>query len=105
MANNSKFYQVKKEINGTEYVAQFSGISTALKAVDASYIEGTSNTSLEKLAEYLFENIIVEPKGLTPDSFDSLDEFNKVVAFANSVMKGEFRDKTEQGEAEGKGKK
>ena len=65
MAN--KFYTVKKEIGGVEYVAQFSGISTALKAVDASYIEGTSNTSVEKLADYLFSNIIVEPKGLTAD--------------------------------------
>lgn len=91
MAGN-KFYTVKKEINGKTYTAQFSGISTALRAVDASYIEGSSNTSIEKMAAYLFEHIIVEPKNLSIDDFDSLDEFNKVIAFAREVMQGEFRD-------------
>lgn len=104
MAAN-KFYTVKKEICGKEYVAQFSGISAALRAVDASYIEGTSNTSVEKLAKYLFENIIVEPKGLTVDDFDSIDEFNQVVAFARQVMQGEFRDQKNEGTAEATGKK
>ena len=59
----AKFYTVEKEINGTKYVAQFNGISAALKAVDESYIEGTNNTSVEKLSRYLFSNVIVEPKG------------------------------------------
>lgn len=99
------FYTVKKTICGKEYVAQFSGISAALRAVDASYIEGTSNSSMEKLAEYLFDNIIVEPKGLTADDFDSMDEFNDVIKFANAVMKGEFRDKTDKAAAERAGKK
>lgn len=89
MAN---FYTAKKEIGGRTYVAQFNGISAALKAVDNSYIEGTSNTSLEKLSKYLFDNVIVEPKGLTADDFDSLDEFNEVVAFAREVMQGNFRE-------------
>ena len=51
MAN---MYTVKKTINGREYTAQFNGISAALEAVDNSYIEGTSNTSLKKMARYLF---------------------------------------------------
>ena len=89
MAN---FYTAKKEIGGRTYVAQFNGISAALKAVDNSYIEGTNNTSLEKLSKYLFDNVIVEPKGLTADDFDSLDEFNEVVAFAREVMQGNFRE-------------
>lgn len=89
---NVKSYTVKKEINGKEYVAQFAGVSVALKAVDASYIEGTSNTSTEKLAQYMFDNIIVEPKGLTPDDFETVKEFNEVVAFARKVMQGEFRE-------------
>lgn len=89
MAN---FYTAKKEIGGRTYVAQFNGISAALKAVDNSYIEGTSNTSLEKLSKYLFDNVIVEPKGLTADDFDSLDEFNEVVAFAREVMQGNLKD-------------
>ena len=103
MAN--KFYTVKKEINGKEYIAQFSGISAALRAVDASYIEGSTNTSVEKMAKYLFDTIIVEPKGLTIDDFDSMDEFNQVVSFARQVMQGEFRDKANEGATESKGKK
>lgn len=94
MANKS--YQVTKEICGKNYIAQFSGISVALRAVDASYIEGTSNTSVEKLAEYLFKYVIVEPKGLTPDDFDTIEEFNQVVAFARGVMQGDFREKTDE---------
>lgn len=104
MATN-KFYQVKKEICGKEYIAQFGGISVALKAVDASYIEGTSTTSVEKLAEYLFQHVIVEPKGLTPDDFDSLEEFNEVIAFARGVMQGGFRDEADPGAAKAAGKK
>lgn len=101
MAN--KFYQVKKVINGKEYIAQFCGISTSLRSVDESYIEGTRNTSMEKLAAFLFEHIIVEPKNLTPDDFDTMKEFNDVIEFASAVMKGEaFRDKVDAGEAKAK---
>lgn len=92
----AKFYNVEKEINGKKYVAQFNGISAALKAVDDSYIEGTNNTSLSKLAKYLFENVIVEPKGLTADDFDSMEEFNEVVSFAREVMQGDFREEKDK---------
>lgn len=102
MAN--KHYTVEKEINGTKYVAQFSGISTALKAVDASYIEGTNNTSTEKLADYMFKHIIVEPKNLTADDFDTMEEFNAVISFARGVMQGDFREKEVKGAAKGAGK-
>lgn len=90
MAKN--FYQVEKEINGKKYICQFNGISAALKAVDDSYIEGTSNTSTVKMAEYLFKHVIVEPKNLEIDDFDSMEEFNEVIAFARKVMQGEFRE-------------
>lgn len=93
MAN---FYTVKKTIRGKEYTAQFNGISAALNAVDNSYIEGTNNTSVMKLSKYLFENVIVEPTGLTADDFDSMDEFNEVVTFAREVMQGNFREKTDE---------
>ena len=89
----TKFYQAEKTINGKKYIAQFNGISAALKAVDASYIEGTNNTSVEKLSKYLFDNVIVEPAGLTADDFDSMEEFNEVVSFAREVMQGDFRNK------------
>lgn len=100
----TKFYTVKKTINGKEYTAQFNGISAALKAVDESYIDGTNNTSVEKLAKYLFENVIVEPKGLTADDFESMEEFNSVVAFAREVMQGDFREKTDASTAKEKSK-
>lgn len=86
-----KFYTVEKKINGKNYKAQFSGLSVALKAVDESYIDGSNNTSLEKMAQYLFDNVVVEPKGLTVDSFDNMDEFNAVVSFAREVMQGELK--------------
>lgn len=89
----SKFYTVEKEINGKKYTAQFNGISAALKAVDESYIEGSSNTSTIKMAEYLFAHVIVEPKNLSIDDFESMEEFNDVIAFARKVMQGEFREK------------
>lgn len=101
----NKFYTVRKTINGKEYVAQFSGISVALKAVDASYIDGTNNTSVEKMAQYLFDNIIVEPKNLTIDDFETMDEFNQVIAFARGVMQGEFREKKDEGAAKAAGKR
>lgn len=90
------FYTVEKEINGKKYTAQFNGISAALKAIDESYIDGTNNTSIEKLATYLFSHVIVEPSGLTIDDFDSIAEFNEVVAFAREVMQGDFRDKKDE---------
>ncbi len=89
----NKFYTRKKVINGVEYTAQFNGISAALNAVDDSYIDGTSNIGISKLAKYIFDNVIVEPKGLTPDSFDTIEDFNEVVKWAQGVMQGQFRDK------------
>lgn len=89
----AKFYQVTKTINGKEYTAQFNGISAALDAVDSCYISGTSNISTVKMMKYLLDNVIVEPKGLTTDDFDSLDELNEVSDFAREVMQGNFRDK------------
>lgn len=87
----TNFYTVEKEIKGTKYVAQFNGISAALKAIDDSYIDGSNNTSLIKLSNYLFEHVIVEPKNLKADSFDNLNDFNEVVAFAREVMQGDLK--------------
>lgn len=93
MAKNT--YTVEKEINGKKYIAQFNGISAALEAVDNCYISGTQNISAAKMAKYLFEHVIVEPKGLTADDFESLDELNAVTDFAREVMQGNFRDKAQ----------
>lgn len=87
----SKFYTVEKTIGGNEYKAQFNGLSVALRAVDESYLENSNNTSVEKMAQYLFDNVIVEPKGLTIDDFNSMDELNEVIEFARNVMQGELK--------------
>ncbi len=87
----AKYYQVKKTINGKEYTAQFNGISAALDAVDNSYVEDTGNTSLAKMSKYVFDNVIVIPKNLTPDDFDNMREFSEVVAFGREVMQGNIK--------------
>ena len=97
-----KSYTVKKKINGVEYTAQFNGISAALEAVDNCYIPGTQNISAAKMADYLFEHVIVDPK-VTADDFESLNELNAVTDFAREVMQGNFRDKADEGAAKKKG--
>ena len=104
MATN-KQYTVKKEIYGKEYVAQYSGLSVATRMVDECYVDGTSNLSVTKIAEYVFKYGIVEPKGLTIDDFDNLDELNEVVAFGRETLQGKFRDDADTGAASEKGKK
>ena len=64
----------------------------AIEATDNSYIDGSNNTSISKLAKYLFEHVIVEPKGLTPDDFETTEEFSEVFSFARDVMQGKFRE-------------
>ena len=86
-----KFYTVDKEINGVVYTAQFNGVSAALRAIDETYIDGTDTTSSEKFPEYILEHVIVQPKGLTPDDFDSIKELQEVVTFARKVMQGEIK--------------
>jgi len=100
--DKNKFYTVKKEINGREYVAQFAGVSTAVRAIDSSYIDGTSTTSTEKLGQYILDNIIVEPKGLTADSFETLEEYNEVTTWGRDVMYGKFRNRADAGAGKAK---
>ena len=91
----SKFYTRKKEINGVEYTAQFNGLSESLAAIDRTYIDGTTTTSVVKMAEYILQNVIVEPK-LTVDDFEDMETLNDVVAFGRDVMQGKFRNKDEK---------
>ena len=95
-----KFYTREKVIDGVKYVAQFNGLSAAYEAIDDSYIDGQSNISAQKLAKYLLENVIVEPKGLTLDDFDDMDQAGEVTKFAREVMQGKFRNKGEEPVAE-----
>ena len=78
----------EKIIGGKKYVAKYNGVLAALKAVDDSYIDGSSNTSLKKLRKYLFESVIVEPANLCVDDFETAEELDEVTAFAREVMQG-----------------
>lgn len=92
----NKFYTCEKEINGKKYIAQFNGLSAAIQAIDNSYVEGTQNTSIEKLTKYILQNVIVEPK-VTIDDFETMEELNEVIRFGRSVMEGKFRDSSDKG--------
>lgn len=85
-----KFEQIKKTINDVEYTAQFNGLAAALKAIDECYVDGTSNISTFKLTEYVFKNVIIDPK-VSIDDFEDADTLNEVVAFGREVMQGTFR--------------
>ena len=86
----AKIYTVEKTIRGKEYVFQHNGVSAWLKALDNSYVDGTSNISAFKLNEYLLENVVVSPK-LSIDDFTSADELSEVTAFARKVASGEIQ--------------
>lgn len=92
----NKFYTVTKTINGTEYTAQFNGLGAALDAVDENYIDGSSNISSAKFTKYILSNVIVEPKGLKADDFDTMEDLNEVIKFGRDVMQGKLRPSEEQ---------
>lgn len=101
---DSKFYTVTKAINGKTYTAQFNGLSYVLRLTDDTYISDTSsNHSNVKMSEKLFKDVIVEPKGLTPDSFEDMDEYNEVTKFALQVAQGKFRNEQDTSTEKSKG--
>lgn len=79
---------VEKEINGKLYKAKYNGMLFAIRAIDGSYVDGGSSTSVEKMAKMMLSDVIVEPEKLDPDDFDTMDEFNEVINFAREVMQG-----------------
>ncbi len=79
---------VTKTIDGKEYTAKFNGLLTALRAFDESYDDEGEGTDIDKLAEYLFANVITSPKNLTIDDFETMETFKKVVRFAQETMRG-----------------
>lgn len=98
-----KFTQVKKTIKGTEYIAQFNGFANMYKTIDSTYIEGTQTTSMEKMANYLLENVLVSPKK-TMDDFEDREELDAVIGFLGDVNNGSFREETDEEETTGKRK-
>ncbi len=98
-----KFTQVKKVIKGTEYTAQFNGFGEAYKFTDA-ITDSSMKPSLYKAAEYLFENVLVEPKR-TFDDFEDREELDEVIAFLTEVKDGTFRETTDEGTTKADSKK
>lgn len=92
----TKHYTVEKEINGVKYVAQFNGMAAALEALD-DWRKDNENISLSKMSKYVLEHVIVEPKGLTLDDFDCMEDLNAVVGFGREVCQGNFRDAANEG--------
>lgn len=88
----AKHYQVEKEIKGVKYVAQFNGLAAAVEALD-EWRKDNENISISKMSDYVLKHVIVEPKGLTMDDFDCMDDLNEVVAFGREVLQGNFREK------------
>lgn len=76
---------VEKEIKGRVFKAQFNGIS--------AYLDARSETSgnERKAAEYIFENVIVDPVIGDMDDFFGRDTelFAEVLAFGGGVLAGE----------------
>ena len=98
-----KFEQVKKVINGTEYVAQFNGFGNRYRAIDSTYIDGTQVTSMEKMAIYLLENVLVTPKK-SIDDFEDGQELDELISFLSSVNNGNLPKEVEQKGDNSKGK-
>lgn len=93
--NTNKTYTATKEINGTKYIAQFNGVREAVRATE---LYGKDEV---KLAEYILENVIVDPPHLNMDDFEDLQEYRSVTNFAIGVMSGRFRGEKNQGTDKG----
>ena len=93
-----KYYTRTREIDGATYTAQFNGLAAALEAVDNCTLAGTGQLSVVRMTQYILENVIVEPAGLSADDFDDMETLNRVVAFGREVMQGRFRTRGNEGE-------
>lgn len=93
-----KGQQVKEKINEKEYTFQFNGLRAADRAIKA-VTDGKGEIDIEKMRDYLFENVVVEPAHIDYDEyFESADELDEVTKIATEVMRGKFReDKKDKG--------
>lgn len=103
---NTKFYQITKTINGVEYEAQYNGNSQFYEFQDEckKNIGGVAELNMKQVAKFIFENVIISPKGLTLDDFDSFEDSQDVITFGIDVMRGNFRNKKDKAGAGTKGK-
>ncbi len=87
-----KGQQVKEKINGKEYTFQFNGLRAADRAVK-EVEDRNGEIDIEKMRDYLFENVVVEPAHIDYDEyFESLDELDEVTKIATEVMRANFRE-------------
>jgi hypothetical protein len=93
-----RFKTYTKKIGDTEYTAQFSGLSMKFDMADYSvaFKDGKQFTSNKLLAEYLLNNVIVDPNNLTIDDFENEDELTEVLEFATKVVEGKDPNFQEQ---------
>lgn len=82
---------IKKVINGVEYTAVWKGINFSNENIKQCTIKNTNLLSTSKLAKFVFDNIIINPK-VDIDSFDDISEFSAVLDFGKSVLFGTFED-------------
>lgn len=94
---------ITKEIDGKEYKAQFNGVSMMYRAQDES--EGKSG----KMAEFLFTNVLVNPKINDIDEYfgRNVKHMNKVIEFLADVMNADekYFPEEDEGTIGGKSKK
>ena len=83
----------KRVIGETEYVAQFTGMSLKYEMADyaTDFKNGNQYLSAKKMATFLLEHIIVEPR-LTLNDFQDSEELDKVIEFARLVLEGKNPD-------------
>lgn len=86
---------VKETIDGVKYTAQFNGVSTMHAAMKYA------GDDTEKMARFLFDNVIVEPKISDMDEYFGVKvkHMTKVIEFASAVMQADekyFPENTEK---------
>lgn len=76
--------QITEVIDGKKYTAQFSGVSAMCEVSD--YGDNTA-----KVVNYLFNNVIVEPKISDIDEYFGVKvkHMNKVIEFARAVLEAD----------------
>ena len=89
---SDNFKQHKKEINGTVYTAQFNNLRETIRSKKIYTDPVTGRMDTEKLYDYLFQNVIVDPPGLKIEDFDDLDELSEVALFGLQVLNNRFRE-------------
>lgn len=76
---------VKKTINGEEYVLQHPGVEWVVDHSDKC-TNAQGNLVRKKYLQGLFDNVVIKPAKLTLDSFDSVAEMRDVVNEIESFL-------------------